>query len=85
MLGAAIHLMPPYAGEGVNMAMPDAPELSQYLLNGNHPDTLNAVKAFETQMLKRASATAEETLKNTELLHSAGAVKFMVNMMQGKE
>ena len=33
ILGDAAHLMPPYAGEGVNMAMLDALELSQCLLN----------------------------------------------------
>jgi 2-polyprenyl-6-methoxyphenol hydroxylase-like FAD-dependent oxidoreductase len=61
MLGDAAHLMPPYAGEGVNMAMLDALELSQYLLNKNYPDTLSAIATYESRMRKRASETADMT------------------------
>ncbi|MGY4537929.1 2-polyprenyl-6-methoxyphenol hydroxylase-like FAD-dependent oxidoreductase [Mucilaginibacter sp. UYNi724] len=85
MLGDAAHLMPPYAGEGVNMAMLDALELSRHLLNENYPDTLLAIRSYETEMLKRASETAYFTLQNTEALHSEGALKFMVDMMAGGE
>jgi 2-polyprenyl-6-methoxyphenol hydroxylase-like FAD-dependent oxidoreductase len=75
MLGDAAHLMPPYAGEGVNMAMLDALELSQCLLA--NPDTLAAITAYETQMRIRASETAAITMESTALLHSPGAIEFM--------
>lgn len=81
MLGDAAHLMPPYAGEGVNMAMLDALELSRYLLNKNYPDTLSAIATYETRMRKRASETADMTLQSTEALHTEGAIEFMMNVI----
>lgn len=85
MLGDAAHVMPPYAGEGVNMAMLDALELSAHLLNPEYPDTLSAISTYEIQMRKRASEVAEQTLRNTEVLHSPGALQFMVSVMSGGE
>ncbi|OOQ58821.1 FAD-dependent oxidoreductase [Mucilaginibacter pedocola] len=83
ILGDAAHLMPPYAGEGVNMAMLDALELAQALLNENHPDTLSAIAAYEKQMRTRASETAEMTMQSTEALHSEGAIQFLVEVIGG--
>ncbi len=80
MLGDAAHLMPPFAGEGVNMAMLDALELGN-CLTGDFPDTLSAIAAYEKQMRKRASETAADTLVSTEALHSADAITFMMNIM----
>ena len=70
ILGDAAHLMPPYAGEGVNMAMLDALELSRHLFNPGYEDTLEAITAYEQQMRTRASATAEDTLISTAALHA---------------
>ncbi|RWY49442.1 FAD-dependent oxidoreductase [Mucilaginibacter gilvus] len=81
MLGDAAHLMPPYAGEGVNMAMLDALELSQALLNEDYPDILSAIAAFEKQMRARASETAEMTMYSTTTLHSEGAIGFMMGVI----
>jgi 2-polyprenyl-6-methoxyphenol hydroxylase-like FAD-dependent oxidoreductase len=81
MLGDAAHLMPPYAGEGVNMAMLDALELSQYLLNTAFDNTQSAIAAYEKQMRLRASDTAETTLESTAALHSAGAIAYMIGVI----
>jgi 2-polyprenyl-6-methoxyphenol hydroxylase-like FAD-dependent oxidoreductase len=81
IIGDAAHLMPPYAGEGVNMAMLDALELSQALLNDDFPDTLTAIAAYEKQMRLRASETADMTMQSTELLHSDGAIGFMMGVI----
>jgi 2-polyprenyl-6-methoxyphenol hydroxylase-like FAD-dependent oxidoreductase len=83
MLGDAAHLMPPYAGEGVNMAMLDALELSQHLLNDAYPNTLSAIIAYENQMRARASDTAAMTLESTDQLHSANGIEFMLAVMSG--
>ncbi|WP_454802014.1 FAD-dependent oxidoreductase [Mucilaginibacter phyllosphaerae] len=83
MLGDAAHLMPPYAGEGVNMAMLDALELSRELLDAKHLCTLSAIKTYEFNMRKRAAEVAGFTMQNTEALHADGAADFMVSMMSG--
>ena len=75
MLGDAAHLMPPYAGEGVNMAMLDALELAQCL--NTYPDTLSAITAYETRMRIRASESAAMTMESTALLHSPAAIDFL--------
>ena len=85
MLGDAAHLMPPYAGEGVNMAMLDAVELAECLLSGQFAYAKTAISAYETQMRKRAAETAEQTLESTEALHSPGAINYLINIISGSQ
>jgi 2-polyprenyl-6-methoxyphenol hydroxylase-like FAD-dependent oxidoreductase len=81
MLGDAAHLMPPFAGEGVNMAMLDALELSEHLASDKYPDLPAALTAFEKQMLIRASESAKMTMESTNALHSKGAVDYMMQVI----
>lgn len=81
MLGDAAHLMPPFAGEGVNMAMLDALELSQNLLSDHLENTHAAIADYESEMRRRASEMAEITMQSTEALHSPGAIDFMLRVM----
>jgi len=85
MLGDAAHLMPPYAGEGVNMAMLDAVELAECLLNDNYTDTKLAITAYETQMRERASETAALTLESTAALHSPDATNYLISIISGSQ
>lgn len=80
ILGDAAHLMPPYAGEGVNMAMLDALELSECLFNNEFPDVQSAIAAYELQMLKRASEATRASLENTEWMHAEQALNNMLAM-----
>ena len=80
LLGDAAHLMPPFAGEGVNMAMLDALELSEWLLSDDFDELQSAIGAYENAMRERASAAAQESLDSGELLHSPGAISFMINI-----
>ncbi|MFD1140339.1 FAD-dependent oxidoreductase [Larkinella insperata] len=80
MLGDAAHLMPPYAGEGVNMAMLDALELSDCLTNSECPDLRTALMAYETRMRARASEIARMTLEQTRQLHSGQGLARMLEM-----
>ncbi|WP_439695733.1 FAD-dependent oxidoreductase [Mucilaginibacter sp. AW1-7] len=81
ILGDAAHLMPPYAGEGVNMAMLDALELSQYLTGDNFTDLPSAIAAYENQMRVRASQVAATTMESTAALHSKDALAYLIDVI----
>ena len=83
ILGDAAHLMPPFAGEGVNMAMLDALELSECLYDENFNDTQIAIAYYENQMRKRATVAAQESLENGDKMHNAGALQTMLAFFGG--
>lgn len=82
IIGDAAHVMPPFAGEGVNMAMLDALELSRNLLSGDVESTHQAIASYEESMRKRASLIAGESLANGEFMHSKNALQSMVKMFE---
>jgi 2-polyprenyl-6-methoxyphenol hydroxylase-like FAD-dependent oxidoreductase len=81
IIGDAAHLMPPFAGEGVNMAMLDAVELSECLLSDDFANTHDAIAAYEEQMRKRGSEIAQISMDSTEVLHSPKAIEFMTSIV----
>jgi 2-polyprenyl-6-methoxyphenol hydroxylase-like FAD-dependent oxidoreductase len=78
MIGDAAHVMPPYAGEGVNVAMLDALELAQCLLDDDFPDAHSAIVSYESNMRKRASASTQMTLDQTFAFHSPVALPHLI-------
>ncbi|UFH52650.1 NAD(P)/FAD-dependent oxidoreductase [Spirosoma sp. KNUC1025] len=80
MLGDAAHLMPPYAGEGVNMAMLDALELSDSLTSDEFSDCRSAIAHYEKNMRARAADTARMTLESTARLHSPDAISWLIDL-----
>jgi len=80
LLGDAAHWMPPFAGEGVNMAMLDALQLSEALTDDKFSDTRQAVAHYEKQMLARFGRIGQDTLFNTEWMHQPNALKHMLAM-----
>lgn len=78
MLGDAAHVMPPFAGEGANMAMLDALELSECLADDKYNSLQEAISFYEINMRKRAAVAARESLENGELMHSEKALTTML-------
>jgi 2-polyprenyl-6-methoxyphenol hydroxylase-like FAD-dependent oxidoreductase len=81
ILGDAAHLMPPYAGEGVNMAMLDALELAR-CLTGDFSDIGMAIASYETAMRQRASEVAQTTMDSTDALHAPEAIAWFLNIIR---
>jgi 2-polyprenyl-6-methoxyphenol hydroxylase-like FAD-dependent oxidoreductase len=82
LLGDAAHVMPPFAGEGVNMAMLDALELSECLISDNHATLLEAISFYETTMRRRAAMAAKESLENGEKMHAENALTTMLEFFR---
>jgi len=81
MLGDAAHLMSPFAGEGVNMAMLDAWELSKYLASEDFPSLQTAIGMYEQEMRQRASEAAKQSLDSSIALHSEIAIPYLMNII----
>ena len=62
LLGDAAHLMPPN-GEGVNLAMLDALDLSNCLTNPVFKNLHEAISAYERIMLERSAGLCRETVE----------------------
>ncbi|NMH28860.1 FAD-dependent oxidoreductase [Flavobacterium silvaticum] len=78
IIGDAAHVMPPFAGEGANMAMLDALELSEALTSDTSDSIEEAIAVYETNMRQRAAMATQESIENGEKMHSAEALKLMV-------
>ncbi|WP_228372446.1 FAD-dependent oxidoreductase [Chryseobacterium daeguense] len=83
IIGDAAHVMPPFAGEGVNMAMLDALQLSENLTSSEHSSIVDAISFYETNMRKRASHIANESLENGEKMHNENSLSIMLDFFSG--
>lgn len=80
LIGDAAHWMPPFAGEGVNMAMLDALQLSEALTDPALTDIQIGIANYEKQMFARFAKIGQATLFNTEWMHQPGALNEMLTM-----
>lgn len=83
LMGDAAHVMPPFAGEGANMAMLDALELSECLTNELYITLEEAISHYEAHMRQRAAAATKESLENGERMHSENALATMLEFFNG--
>ena len=80
LIGDAAHVMPPYAGEGVNMAMLDALVLSKLLLSER--SSSEAIAKYETQMFDRIQHITTETMANTGMFYAPDATDRVVALFR---
>jgi 2-polyprenyl-6-methoxyphenol hydroxylase-like FAD-dependent oxidoreductase len=80
LIGDAAHVMPPYAGEGVNMAMLDALVLSRLLLSQD--TSSDAITAYEAEMFARMRHMTEDTMVNTEMFYAPDASDRVVALFR---
>ena len=80
LLGDAAHIMPP-SGEGVNLAMLDALELSECLTSESYDDLRSAIAAYEEPMRARAVQELKDSLEMAEWMHSENALSLMVELL----
>ncbi len=85
MIGDAAHRMPPYAGEGVNMAMQDALELYGELVCEDNKTLKDAIAAFEHSMCARAYEVTEITLQQTASMHGKNNLQYILSMFAGND
>jgi 2-polyprenyl-6-methoxyphenol hydroxylase-like FAD-dependent oxidoreductase len=80
LIGDAAHVMPPYAGEGVNMAMLDALTLSKLLLSEESPS--GAIATYEAEMFARMQDMTADTMTNTEMFYAPDASDRVVALFR---
>jgi 2-polyprenyl-6-methoxyphenol hydroxylase-like FAD-dependent oxidoreductase len=82
LVGDAAHLMSPYAGEGANLAMLDGAELA-LALAAHGSDVEAALGAYETTMVPRGAASAEQSAGGLAMIFSPDSPRQLVAFFAG--
>lgn len=83
LVGDAAHVMPPFAGEGVNMGLMDAYQLTENLTSGEFATIQDAIDNYEQKMFGYALEAQRMTKKMEKLLHSDVSTEDILNSRIG--
>ncbi|EXJ85832.1 hypothetical protein A1O1_06201 [Capronia coronata CBS 617.96] len=86
LVGDAAHLMTPFAGVGVNLAMLDAMDLAKAVIGcaGDASRLPDAIRQYEEVMWERAEQNARKTEKGLIGHFSADGIDEMARRLQGR-
>jgi 2-polyprenyl-6-methoxyphenol hydroxylase-like FAD-dependent oxidoreductase len=91
LLGDAAHLMTPFAGVGVNVALADALDLAKALLKRKssfevdlHGNLADALQEYEGPMFERAKENMEKTMVGLQFHFSADGIEHRVRRLSGR-
>lgn len=82
LTGDAAHVMPPFTGKGVNLALQDAMELADHLTSGRHADIAAALRAYEADMLARMEKEITLVMQDQDVFIAPDAPEGVIELFQ---